>query len=127
MPAQPPFAVGFDNTPLNNLDELAFRAWLARNKVPFNPDANLSDYDMRGFWRAQQQRNPKATSGINANDGMMHYPDYWKTPLHQSMSAESQWAGPNAPSWINDHQLVAPNGRVVFDEIKRGLLGLLGQ
>lgn len=53
---------------------------------------------------------------VNPNDSQLHYPDYYKTPLHSSFSSESQWAGPNAPSWINDSQLVAPNGRIMFDE-----------
>jgi hypothetical protein len=117
MSSRPPFSVPPAPTTLNQLDEFAFRQWLANNRVPFNPDqTGMSDYDMRGFWQAQRQGNPLATSAINPNDGRMHYPDYWKTPLHQTFSNESQWAGPDAPHWANDMQLVSPNGRVVFDE-----------
>jgi len=116
MAARPPFVPGSFNTPLGQMDEFAFRQWAQSNNVPFNPDAPQSDYDMRGFWRAQQQQNPMATSAVNQNDGQMHYPDYWKTPLHQSFSNESQWASENDPQWINDTQLAAPSGRVVFDE-----------
>lgn len=122
-----PFAASSSyNTPLDPGMESFFRQWLVKNKVPFDPEAQQSDYDMRGFYKALQQKNPQAQSAMNANDGRMHYPDYWKTPLHHSFSSESQWAGPSAPSWINDHQLVSPGGRVVFDEkAPQGLFDLI--
>lgn len=104
------------NTPLSMLDELAFRAWVKENNVPFNLDAATTDYDMRGFYRGLQQQNPRAVSSMNANDGRMHYPDYWKTPLHQTFSQDSQWAGPMAPRWNQQDQLIAPSGRIMFDE-----------
>lgn len=105
------------NTQLGTLGEMAFRQWVAQNHVPFNPDATTpQDYDMRGFYQGLQQQNPKATTAVNSNDGRLHFPDYWKTPIHQSFSNESQWAGPNAPSWNEQDQLVSPNGRIVFDE-----------
>ena len=113
------------NTPLNQLGEFAFRNWVQKNKVPFDPDVPKSDYDMRGFWQAQQQGNPMAVSGININDGRQHYPDYWKTPLHKSFSNESQWAGSDAPAWINDSQLADPNGRIVFDEHKQNINAII--
>lgn len=93
-----------------------FRNWVADNKVPFNPSAPASDYDMRGFYQALQQGNPIARSAVNPNDNRMHYPDYWKNPEHQTFSSESQFAGPDAPSWINDSQLAAPSGRILYDE-----------
>jgi hypothetical protein len=104
------------NTPLDPASELAFRAWVKQNNVPFNPDAAASDYDMRGFWQGLQQQNPRAATGLNANDGRLHYPDFWKTPQHQTFSGESQWAGPVAPQWNALDQLVAPSGRIMFDE-----------
>lgn len=105
------------NTPLNTLDEAAFRGWLSANKVPFNPDSATSDYDMRGFYRAfMSGNNPQAQSAVDPNDGRLHYPDYWKTPYHDTFSNQSQWAGPVAPAWTDDDKLVAPNGRVVFDD-----------
>lgn len=104
------------NTKLPLMDELQFRQWLADKKVPFNPNAGTTDYDMRGFYQAAQQGQPGVTSAVNPNDGMMHYTDRFKTPLHRSFSNESQWAGADAPRWINDSQLALPNGRVVFDE-----------
>ena len=71
---------------------------------------------MRGFYQGLQQQNPRAQSAIDPNDSRMHYPDYWKTPIHQTFSNESQWAPANAPSWTDDDKLMQPNGRVVFDD-----------
>lgn len=126
MPTRPPFKRGLLNTPLGLLEEMAFRQWVNNGSIPFNPDAGVTDYDMRGFWKAQQQQNPLALSAINPNDGMMHYPDYWKTPLHQTFSRESQWAKPTDPMWINDHQLATQGGRIVHDETAQNSGGLFG-
>jgi hypothetical protein len=104
------------NTPLSPVEESLFRNWVNTNKVPFDLQALSSDYDMRGFWRALMAGDPRATTGINPDDKKLHYPDYWKTPLHESFSAESQWANDRAPRWINEHQLALPDGTVIFDE-----------
>lgn len=105
------------NTQLSPLEEMAYRQWVKDNNVPTNPDATVpQDYDMRGFYQGLQQQNPKAQSAIDPNDSRMHYPDYWKTPIHQTFSNESQWAPANAPQWTDDDKLVQPNGRVVFDD-----------
>lgn len=104
------------DTQLPQMDEFQFRQWLQDKQVPFNPNAAGQDYDMRGYWQGLQQENPRAMSGVNANDGRMHFSDNWKTPYHQSFSNESKYAAPNAPQWVNDSQLAAPNGRIVFDE-----------
>lgn len=107
------------NTQLSPLDEMAYRQWVQQNGVPTNPDAEgLQDYDMRGFYQALQQGNPKAKSAVDPNDTKMHYPDFWKTPAHETFSNESQWASPNAPAWNEADQLVRPNGRIVFDDRK---------
>lgn len=104
------------NTTLAPLDEIAFRQWVVQNKVPFNPDAPSSDYDMRGFWRALQNGDPRAKSAVNPNDQQMHYPDVWKTPAHETFSSESQWAAPGAPQWNDKDQLISPGGRILKDE-----------
>jgi hypothetical protein len=96
--------------------EKQFLAWLAANKVPFNPADPKSDYDMRGFWAALQKKDPKATSAVDPNDNRLHYPDYWKTPYHETFSNESQWAAKGAPAWNDKDQLVMPDGTVVFDD-----------
>jgi hypothetical protein len=118
-----PFLAGATpNTQLPLLDEMAFRQWAKDNQVRFNPDAAQSDYDMRGFYRGLTQGDPRASSAVNPNDQRMHYPDYWKTPLHPSFSSESQWAGPGAPSWNQQDQLVSPGGRIVVDERRQPTL-----
>jgi hypothetical protein len=105
------------NTPLAPDKEAAFRQWIAANQVHFDPAAQVSDYDMRGFWNALQAGDPRATTAINPNDKRMHFPDYWKTPYDASFSAESQWANPKlAPRWNDKDQLVLPNGKVIYDE-----------
>ncbi len=104
------------NTKLPPLEEMQFRQWLSENHVPFNADAALTDYDMRGFYQASRQGQPGVSTQVNPNDNLLHYPDRFKTPIHRSFSNESQWAGASAPQWINDSQLASPNGRIVFDE-----------
>jgi len=107
------------NTQLPQMDEFQFRQWLQDKNVPFNPNVAGQDYDMRGYWQGLQQQNPRAVSGVNQNDVQLHFSDYWKTPAHTSFSNESKYAASNAPQWINDSQLAAPNGRIVFDEKNR--------
>lgn len=116
------------NTSLSPLDEFAYRQWVAQNRVPTNPTSNQpQDYDMRGFYRALQQGDPRAQTAVNQNDGLMHFPDFWKTPLHPTFSNESQWSPATAPQWTPNDQLAAPNGRVIFDERNQGgLLATLG-
>jgi hypothetical protein len=104
-------------TSLLPADELRFKQWLLKNNVPFDPSPN-ADYDMRGFWRGLVSGDPRALQGVNANDGMMHFSDTWKTPSHQSFSNESQWATPAAPMWNQQDQLVDRQGRIRYDERK---------
>lgn len=114
------------NTALSPLDEFAYRQWVQQNKVPTDPTSTApQDYDMRGFYQGLQQNNPRAASAIDPNDSRMHYPDYWKTPLHQTFSNESQWAPQGAPQWTPNDQLAAPNGRVLFDDRAQNSGGLL--
>lgn len=104
------------DTPLDPGTEEFFRMWVAHNKVPFDPDSRApQDYDMRGFFRGLMQGDPRAQSAINPNDSRMHFPDFWKTPLHQSFSNESQWAPASAPQWTPQDAL-AQGGRILFDE-----------
>lgn len=122
------------STRLSPSDEVKFQQWVTANKVPFDPKSTTPDYDMRGYWKASQdpaawktlQDGGKipadvgpAGTRIDPNDGQPHYPDFWKTPYHQTFSNESQWAGPNAPHWTDDDKLVTPDGKVVFDDRAR--------
>jgi hypothetical protein len=106
-------------TNLDDSQEFMFRMWLQRNNVPFDPDAPVADYDMRGFWKAMKAGDAKAKTAVNPNDKKIHYPDYWKTPYHRTFSNESQWAGKKAPKWNDKDQLVAPDGTIIFDEKAR--------
>lgn len=104
------------NTQLAPDEEQQFQGWLKQNNVPFDASAPVTDYDMRGFYRGLKSGNPIAASAIDPNDSRMHYPDFWKTPLHETFSNESQWATPDAPAWNDQDQLVDKNGRVIFDD-----------
>ncbi len=97
-------------------EEQQFQSWVKQNRVPWQ-DSPTADYDMRGYWKAQQAGNPNAAQSRNVNDGEMHFPDTWKTPYHKSFSGESQYStGQGAPQWINSHQLADSQGNVLFDE-----------
>jgi hypothetical protein len=98
-------------------EEALYQAWVAKHNVPTKGD----DYDMRGYYRALLAGDPRAQSNIDPNDQRMHYPDYWKTPTHETFSNESQWATPRAPQWIGD-QLVSQGGQVLFDDARQGFL-----
>jgi len=107
------------NTTLPPMQEQLFQSWVKQNRVPFDVNAQgPSDYDMRGFYNGLSSGDPKATSAIDPNDSRMHYPDYWKTPYHETFSNQSQWATPDAPKWSDDDKLTGNNGRVLFDDRK---------
>ncbi len=90
--------------------EAQFLLWAHTNNVPLT-----DDYDMRGFWANHGQTQ------VNQNDGLPHYSDEWKTPLHQSFSGESRYADPSKPlpKWNELDQLISPSGKILFDERKR--------
>ena len=115
---QPPVMQGGYITKLDPLSQMAFENWVEKNNVPYNPAQN-ADYDMPGFWKALTSNDPRAATAINPNDQQLHFPDYWKTPYHQSFSNESQYAAPGAPAWNDKDQLVGKGGNVVVDEPKQ--------
>jgi len=96
-------------TPLNPNQEKDFRNWVAANKIPFDPDEKIQDYDMRGFYKAMLENK------VARDPNNMHFPDTFKTPYHESFSNESQYANFDAPRWI-DNRLIDRTGNVVFDE-----------
>jgi len=85
-------------TQLSPEEEQQFQGWASANKVPWQDTPN-ADYDMRGYWKAQQSGDPYARTAVNPDDHLPHYPDTYKTPLHRSFSNESQYAGPGTPHW----------------------------
>lgn len=80
-------------TSLSPEDEQKFQSWTKESKAPWQ-DSPTSDYDMRGYWKAQQSGDPNAHQAAN-----QHYPDTWKTPNHKTFSDESIYATPGAPHW----------------------------
>lgn len=101
-------------TKLSAPDEREFQQWVKARKVPFDP-SDRADYDMRGFWQAARQGDPRAAAAVSSFDNQLHFPDTWKTPSHKTFSDESIYATSEAPSWQGD-RLVDRNGRVVADE-----------
>lgn len=106
-------------TKLDPIQEARFQFWVQNNKVPFE-DSPTSDYDMRGYWKAMLGGDPNAKQQLNQSDGLMHFPDTYKTPYHDTFSNESMYATPDAPRWTgNDNtgwKLIDKNGGTVFDE-----------
>ncbi len=120
MPAAPPAmsnyaaTAGPYQTTLLPHEEAKFQQWVTQNKVPFDPSPT-ADYDMRGYWRALQAKDPRTQTAVNAFDNQLHFPDVWKTPYHASFSNESIYARKDAPKWVGD-KLTDNKGRVLVDE-----------
>lgn len=120
MPQAPPAPSQYSNTAgpyltsLSPTEESEFRLWVSKNKVPFDSSPS-ADYDMRGFWKAQKNKDPRAAQALSGFDQSMHFPDVWKTPYHKTFSNESIYATPNAPKWSGD-KLIDSSGRTLADE-----------
>lgn len=100
-----PFArPGPYQTRLSPAEEQAFRVWVRSNAVPFDPDAQIADYDMRGFWK---------DTGGKWSGG--HFPDTYKTPYDTTFSRESKYATPNCPFvWQGDNLVDTRNNQLIF-------------
>jgi len=87
------------HTPLSPEEEKQFRSWLksSKNTGGFDPDAPISDYDMRGYWK------DVVSKGKGAAKAGEHFPDTYKTPYDTTFSAESKYATPDNPYvWQGD-------------------------
>jgi hypothetical protein len=94
-------------TVLSPADEASFRAWVSANRVPFDPNAEIVDYDMRGYWLDEIK-----PGGVWDGD---HFPDTWKTPYDTTFSAESKYAIPSCPlKWEGDRLFNTDTGRLIF-------------
>lgn len=109
--------------PLNGQQEQNFRLWALMNNVPMS-----NDYNMRGFYQSLTLPGSRS-SGVNPNDGQMHYPDTFKLPNHPTFSTESGYFDPNTmpntPTWTGGQisntpaeswTLRRPNGEIVAGE-----------
>jgi len=93
-------------TALHPSQEVAFNQWLQANRVPFDPRARISDYDMPGYWQA--------TGGQSWHPGM-HFPDTYKTPYDTSFSNQSRYAKPGTPFvWHGNALVDTRTGRPIY-------------
>lgn len=96
------------NTELDPTEEAQFRQWVKSNRVPFDPNAKTSDYDMRGYW--------KQTGGKNWKEGD-HFPDTYKTPYDTSFSNESKYSTADNPDeWQGEDLINKDTHQVDFAE-----------
>lgn len=103
-------------TKLTPAQDIAFQSWVNAKHVPFDLREANSDYDMRGFWLALQNHDPRALTAIDPYDHRMHFPDVWKTPYDRTFSRESKYALPTAPYWSKDGRyLIDQSGKILFD------------
>jgi hypothetical protein len=102
-----PFAkAGPYQTRLPASQEEAFRQWVKSKGVPFDPNAPVVDYDMRGYFAATGGRGWKQGS---------HFPDTFKTPMDTTFSNESKYATADNPFvWKGDYLVDRRTGQVVF-------------
>ncbi len=116
-------------TQLKPDQQVAFQQWVKANNVPYNPSA-AADYDMPGYWRDVASKGRTETA-INPVDQRLHFPDTYKTPSHQSFSAESRYATPDNPfKWrgetLLDTRTDQPIYQTPFAPQQQGFLQRLG-
>ena len=77
---------GSFNTPISPDEEAAFQKWAGPRA------GDLSDYDLRGAWKAGATASPNG-----------HLPDTFKKPNHPTFSNESKYSGEQTPGgeWID--------------------------
>lgn len=96
-------------TTLASFDEFSFRTWVAAFGVPFDPNAAIVDYDMRGYWHDFIKPGGAWVRG--------HFPDTWKTPFDTTFSAESKYATANCPfKWSGDRLFDTKTGELIFGQ-----------
>jgi len=98
-------------TELSPGEEARFIHWLHSHHDPggFNPNAQRTDYDMRGFWRKYH-----GTDVANMQPGE-HFTDEFKTPYDTSFSAESRYAVPGTPFvWDGERLINKRTGAVMY-------------
>jgi hypothetical protein len=108
--------IGPYETALNSNQEKQFLQWVGQNKIPFDPNEEMQDYDMRGYYKALTDNKVAPRDPA----GNMHFPDTFKTPYHETFSNESRYANYDAPRWMGDDasgfRLIDKEGNILFDE-----------
>lgn len=120
-------------TTLTPDEEGSYQRWVALNNIP-----QSDDYNMRGFFKSMDLPGAQA-SGVNANDGQIHFPDTFKLPNHETFSTDSGYYDPQTmpqtPSWQGGKigktggeswSLRRPSGQVVESEAPWIIKRLLG-
>lgn len=119
----------------NVKNPFTFADWASRNKVPVDLSKS-SDYDMTGFYNAQQEGNPSAKSGVSPIDNRIHFSDAFKTPAHETFSNESIYATAGAPHWEGNSQktpegvlsaIELPGGQLLLTDALKRRAAALGQ
>lgn len=97
-------------TKLTASQEKRFRAWVAKNHVPFDVNSKDVDYDMRGYWLAMTQGQEPAWAG-----GKTHFPDTFKTPFDTTFSNQSKYSLPSNPDmWKGNNLVNNKTGQLIF-------------
>jgi hypothetical protein len=111
--------VGPYQTKLTPAQELQFRQWVKTNKINFDPDAKIVDYDMRGYWLATGGKVPNVHER-----GGLGYPDTFKTPYDTTFSNQSKYATKSNPLvWKGDNLVNTKTGELVFGKATKGTAG----
>lgn len=107
-------------TKLSPDEEKQFRSWVKSNKVEFDPSEQVSDYDMRGYWKDIASKG-KSETAINSADHQIHFPDTYKTPYDTTFSGESKYAKPGTPfKWEGNDLIDSRTGRKIFSPKQQG-------
>lgn len=97
-------------TKLTAGQEKDFRKWVADNNVPFDPNAKIVDYDMRGYWL-----NVIVTGKGKWAGGGTHFPDTYKTPYDTTFSGQSKYATKDNPfEWKGNNLVNSRSGQLIF-------------
>src|SRR5882672_877243 len=98
-------------TALTLVQEANFKSWVVYFNIPFDVNASIVDYDMRGYWLANG-----GTAVLPVHAAGDHFPDTYKTPYDTTFSGESQYAKPGTPFKWHGNQLIDDrDGTIIFD------------
>jgi murein DD-endopeptidase MepM/ murein hydrolase activator NlpD len=129
------------NTKLSKDDEQLFEAWVLSSHVPFDPQAKIVDYDMRGYWKANKPPSPDTSapgfwdsikavisggfSGPKIDPSQFRLgpvwkagekkPSIWRTPYSTKFYDSSNYATSNCPFiWIDNTYLIDKRDNTVI-------------